>query len=49
MNENTKNTDSLKLTVSKTDSWPANKHTVISRHYPAFKKFINQIAFDELE
>jgi hypothetical protein len=42
-------TDSLKLTVSKTDSCFANKHTLISRHYPAFKKFINQIAFDELQ
>jgi hypothetical protein len=41
--------DNLRLTVSKTDSWPANKHTVIGRHYPAFKKFINQIAFDEIQ
>jgi hypothetical protein len=41
--------DSLRITVSKTDSWPANKYTVISRHYSAFKKFINQISFDELQ
>jgi hypothetical protein len=41
--------DNLRLTVYKTDSWPANKHTLISRHYSAFKKFINQIAFDELQ
>jgi hypothetical protein len=41
--------DNLRLTVSKTDSWPANKHTLISRHYSAFNKFINQIAFDELQ
>jgi hypothetical protein len=40
---------SLRLTVSKTDSWPASKHTLISRHYPAFKKFTNQISFDELQ
>jgi hypothetical protein len=42
-------TGSLKLTVSTTDSWPANKYTLISRHYTAFKKFINQIHFDELQ
>jgi hypothetical protein len=42
-------TDNLRITVSKTDSWPANKHTLISRHYSAFKKFINQIDFDELQ
>jgi hypothetical protein len=42
-------TDSLRLTVSKTDSWPANKCTLISRYYSEFKKFINQISFDELE
>jgi hypothetical protein len=41
--------DSLRLAVSKTDSWPANKYTLISRHYSAFKKFINQISFDELQ
>jgi hypothetical protein len=41
--------DNLKLTVCKTDSWPANKHTLISRHYSAFKEFINQIDFDELQ
>jgi hypothetical protein len=39
-------TDSLRLTVSKTDSWPANKYTLTSRHYSAFKKFIKQITFD---
>jgi hypothetical protein len=33
--------DSLRLTVSKTDSWSANKYTLISRHYSAFKIFIN--------
>jgi hypothetical protein len=41
--------DNLRLTVSKADSWPANKHTLLGRHYSAFKKFINQIAFDELQ
>jgi hypothetical protein len=41
--------DSLRITVSKTDSWPANKYTLISRHYSAFKKLINQISFDELK
>ena len=25
-------TENVSLTVSKTDSWPANKHTLISRH-----------------
>jgi hypothetical protein len=40
--------DNLRQTVSKTDSWPANKHTPISRHYSPFNKFINQTAFDEL-
>jgi hypothetical protein len=30
--------DRLRLTVSKTDSWSANKYTVISRHYSAFNK-----------
>jgi hypothetical protein len=38
--------DNLRRTVSKRDSWPANKHTLISRHYSAFNKFVNQIAFD---
>jgi hypothetical protein len=41
--------DDLRSTVSKTDSWPANKYILISRHYTAFKKFINQIPFDELQ
>jgi hypothetical protein len=41
--------DNLRLIVSKTDSWPANKHNLISRHYSAFKKFINQIDFDKLQ
>jgi hypothetical protein len=41
--------DNLRLTVSKTDSWPANKHALISRHHSAFKIFINQIDFDELQ
>jgi hypothetical protein len=41
--------DSLRLTVSKTDSWPTNKYILISRHYTALKKFINQIPFDELQ
>jgi hypothetical protein len=39
----------LRLTVSKTDSWPVNKYTLISRHYKARKKFINQIPFDEIQ
>ena len=43
--------DTLRLTVSKTNSWPANKYTLIlvSRHYKALKKFINQIPFDEIQ
>ena len=41
--------DNLMLTVSKTDCWPANKYILISRHYTALKKFINQIPFDELQ
>ena len=41
--------DTLRLTVSKTDSWPANKYTLISRHYKALKKVINQIPFDEIQ
>jgi len=35
--------DTLRLTVSKTDSWPANKYTLISGHYKALKKFINPL------
>jgi len=41
--------DTLRLTVSKTDSWPADQYTLISRHYRAFKKFINQIPLDEIQ
>ena len=41
--------DTLRLTVSKTDTWPANKYTLISRHYKALKVFINQIPFDEIQ
>jgi hypothetical protein len=41
--------DNLRLRVSKTDSWPANKYILISRLYKALKKFIKQIPFDELQ
>ena len=43
-----KERDGLISAVSKSDGWPINKHTLISKHYKSFVKFTNQTAFDKL-
>jgi hypothetical protein len=38
----------LQLAVTKTSKWPTSKNSLISKHYKAFKRFVNQIPFDKL-
>jgi hypothetical protein len=38
-----KERDRLISAVSRTDDWPTNKHTIITKHYKAFNRFTNQI------
>ena len=40
--------DSFRSIVSKTESWPTSKNTLITKHYKALKRFVNQIPFDKL-
>ena len=40
--------DILRLSVTKTEGWPASKYTLIRKHYNALTRFINQIPFDNL-
>jgi hypothetical protein len=44
----TKERDRLKSTVIQTNKWPTNKKNLIKRHYKDYTKFVNEIAFDEL-
>ena len=40
--------DILRLSVTKTEGWPTSRYTLISKHYNAITRFINQIPFDNL-
>jgi len=37
------------LSVIKTNVWPTSKSDLIRKYYKEFKKFINEIPFDELK
>ena len=37
--------DIFRSIVSKTESWPTRKNTLITKHYKALKRFVNQIPF----
>jgi hypothetical protein len=43
-----KERDGLISAVSRIDNWPTYKHILISKHYKAFTRFINQISFEQL-
>ena len=40
--------DTLRATISKSEGWPTNKHTLITKYYKEFIRFTNQISFHTL-
>jgi hypothetical protein len=40
--------NTLKTTIAKPIDWPTGKNTLITKHYTAFKRFVNSIPFDNL-
>lgn len=38
--------DTLRLTISKSEGWPIDKNTLITKYYKAFTRFVNQIPLD---
>ena len=38
----------LRSTISTSEDWPISKQSLVSKHYKAFKRFTNQISFENL-